>query len=249
MATLDIPDSLYDRLKAEAQQSHAGDVVALVESGLSFWSRLTNPLMLPLSFEGNVDPRPDLTVLQQMMSERVVSVDTVAALGRTFTEAGGRLYEGRRHAAADYLSPYLSWVGQDPPSRALNATVLSVQASAGEPGDQRPGVVAFATGYLQGNGITVKGDLRQTFSDRTSAAGQGFDVTHTDDLGMELTVSPENNGFVDLTLIAKSWGGARQTLRDGEELGGILVARGDSVGSQVPEAVYALTLSTFRIPG
>jgi len=249
MAVLEIPDDLYDALKAEAAQSHAGDITELVRSGLNFWTRLTNPLNLPLHLDQDAPQRPDLAVLQRLMGENLVPIDTVASLGRTFSDAAGLLHEGRRQPASSYLEPYLSWVGNNPSSRALIATVLSVQAASGDLGAQGPGVVSVANGYLSGNGITVTGTLRQTFSDRTTNTGQAFDIGGADELGVEVTVSPEGNGFCDITLIAKSWGGARQTLRDPEQLGGVVIAKGDSVGSQVPEAVYALSLNTFDVPG
>ena len=249
MAVFEIPDDLYGALKAEAAQSHAGDITELVRSALGFWSRLTNPLNVPLHLGQKAAQRPDLAVVQRMMGENLVSIDTVAGLGRTFSEAAGLIHEGRRQPAVSYLEPYLSWVGDNNPSRALLATVVSVQAASGDPGGQRPGVFSVATGYLSGNRITVTGTLRQTFSDRTTSSGQAFDIGAADELGVEITVSPEGNGFCDITLIAKSWGGARQTLRDPEQVGGVVIAKGDSVGSQVPEALYALSLNTFNVPG
>jgi hypothetical protein len=249
MAVIDVPDDLYEALSAESKQSHGGDVAGLLRSSLSFWSRLTNPLGLPLQMDQPPDARPDLAVLRQLMAESAVSVDTVAGLGRTFGDAAGLLFEGRRQPAANYLRPYFAWLGDAPGDRALFATLITIQASPGTRGDERPGVVSSAQGYLQGNGITVKGSLRHTFSDRSTPDGQGFDIKHPDDLGVELTLSPEDSGFCDLTLIANSWGATRQTLRDPETLGGVLVARGDSIGSQVPEALYGLSLATFRVPG
>jgi hypothetical protein len=248
VTTVDLPDDLVAQLKQEADRSHAGDVAGLIASSVTSFRRLTDPLGL---LQGPLDPASTDTaqVVSQVAALSSVSVDGIARLGEAFLAAAGQVREERAGTAGDYIAPFLAWVAAAPQDRALTVSLTTTQAASGEEGLQTTGVVSVATGFLQGDGTLMSGTLSQTFSDRRSSANAPFDPGKADRLGMEIVMTSGKPPTVGITLIAESWGGGRQSLRDPEVHGGVLTALGDSVGNLAPSALYTLCLATTTIPG
>ncbi len=145
----------------------------------------------------------------------------------------------------DYVRYYIDWA-----NRPLEDTVLcvltSTQPASGDvPQDQRQGIVSFAEGFLTpGPGSNViSGVLYQYFSDRRPA-GNPFDPSATDRLGVEISADPSTRD-VTVELVARSWGGGRQTLTHLALHAGVLVGVGGSIGGLTPSALYVVSLGTW----
>lgn len=194
-------------------------------------------------------PRLDIAAVANLVRSRGVNADALALVADIFTPVAAGTADMRTTNASAYLATHLGWVGQAPGQRAISVTLTSTQASRGDGMTQNPGVISVATGIVQGDGIRVAGSLEQTFSDRRTPSGQGFDATRPDRLGIELRRSSEGNSRAEVTLIAESWGGGRQQLRELAVRGGVLVGTGDAVGGTVPSALFTVALSRFEVPG
>lgn len=250
MPTIELTEDVFSLLTREADRSHAGDVPALISSSVTMFRELTDPLqLLPGPLAPSAAPgAADAEVIRQLATRTSVSTESIVRLGDAFLAAAGQVRDARSGAASQYLAPFLAWVAQSPSGRALAVSLTSTQAATGNEGLEATGVVSVATGFLQGDGNLVRGTLAQVFSDRRTPQNLPFDPTRTDRLGLEIVGSPDKSGF-SITLIAESWGGGRQTLRDANVTGGVLTAVGDSVGNVVPVALYTLCLATTTIPG
>lgn len=248
-ADLSIPDDLLSELSAEAKRSHEGDVIALMRSTLTQWTQLATSNQLLDKHPAVPGEKPAAHVARVFAEVDWLSIDTLGRMAATLTEVSGSVAAARTGSAAGYLTPYLAWVAGDPVNRALGCHLVSQQATSGAQGAQAQSVVSVANGFLQGNGTTVTGTLRQLFSDRRADGGGPFPTARQDDLGVEITVAPDGSGYTEVTLVAVTWGGGRQTLRDTHERAGVLVGTGGAIAGLAPEALYALSLSTATIPG
>jgi hypothetical protein len=248
MATLELPDALYDSLKQEAQRASAGDVPALLSSLLPFWQATSDPLSLRRGKGAHPEHTED-AVLAHLSRSTLVSSGTLGSLAEVFGRAANGVQGARTSSAGTYLHPFVDWVLQDSAGRSLWCTLVTVQASPPGDADQPVGVVSRAFGFLTGSGSTVRGALEHTYSDRTSKDGSAFDRSSADQLGVDLTVSPEDPAYAEVLLTAHSWGGKQQTLLDLGVRGGVLTGTGESIGNQVPSALYAISLARAQTPG
>jgi hypothetical protein len=156
-------------------------------------------------------------------------------------------------APYDYVLSYRDWARSEPTSRQVDTAVTSLQAAAGAFGyQQRPGVASYAEGLLQSTSFGLANphsSLGQYFSDRRyGTIGNPFDPARPDVLGVEIRVDDATH-TVAVTLVARSWGNARNELRNLRVEDDVLVGTGASVGNLTATAHYAISLASGYIPG
>jgi hypothetical protein len=146
-------------------------------------------------------------------------------------------------SATAFVTDLVAWSAQNS-SNFVACTVVSSQAVRNNAGSV-PAAVGYSTVLLSPSGTgSIYGTGSQLFNDRRTGT-QPFNVAQADTLGVRLTggtgVAPT------VTLTALSWGGAQQTLSGLRMEDGVLVGDGQSVGNQVPSALYTLSCSTFAL--
>lgn len=148
-----------------------------------------------------------------------------------------------------YLRDHIEFANERPGTNQVLFSMVTNQGPGGTEPNQRASVASYASGHLssdpQGG---VSGRVRQYFDDRTypDLPRAPFDRNRTDDLGVEIRLDGDTG---QITLVAYSWGGGRNTLTDVHQHDDVLVARGASVGNQTRSALYVISLGKVLAPG